>query len=97
MRSEAARLLRVGTISGGATPIMADVSFLGSRKSVVLTVDYAMERPGSGLVGAFVNRPFLAGSQRQPEYPYTVAAGTTVELLACEADALIAAGAATLA
>jgi hypothetical protein len=96
MRSEAPRLVRVGTIDAGATPILGDVSFLGSRKSVVLSVDYAIERPGGGLTGAFVNRPFLTGV-REPEYPHTIAAGTTIELLAFEADALIAAGAATLA
>jgi hypothetical protein len=79
MRSEAARLLRVGTISGGATEILADVSYLGGRKSVLLSVDYAMERPGGGLTGAFPTRPFLVGV-RQPEFPYTIVAGSTIEI-----------------
>ena len=91
------RLLQLGTINAGETPILANIAFLGSRKSVTLTTDYAMEAPtGKGLTGNFPVRPFLTGV-RQPEFPYTVTAGTTIELLACEADALVAAGAATYA
>lgn len=88
------RLLQLGTVNG--VPITANIAFLGSRKSVTLSADYVMEAPtGKGLTGNFPVRPFLTGRVPQPEFPYTIPAGTTIELLACEADALIAAGAAS--
>ena len=39
---------------------------------------------------------FLTGAA-QPAFPYTVTSGTTIALLQCEADALVAAAAATYA
>jgi hypothetical protein len=91
------RFLQLGTINGGSTPILADIAYLGSRRSVTLSTDYTLERPGSGLAGAFPQRPFLTGVIPQPAFPYTVTAGSTIELLECEATALVAANAATYA
>jgi hypothetical protein len=85
----------VGSINAGAKPIYVDVRSLGDVPvAVVLTTDYTMheisEPPG------FPNRPGGTGSA-QARYPHVASAGTTLHLLRCEADALIAAGAATLA
>jgi hypothetical protein len=89
------RLLQLGTINGGTTPIIADIGYLGGDRapvSVTLSTDYTLENPGAG----FPVRPFLTGVL-QPAFPYTVASGTTFALLQCEAAALIDAGAAFLA
>ena len=87
------RLLRLRTINGDATRIMANVAYMGSQApvSVTLGIDYTLENPGAG----FPVRPFLTGRSQHPEFPYTVASGTTIALLQCETNALVAAGAAT--
>jgi hypothetical protein len=89
------RLLQLGTINGGTTPIIADIGYLGGDRapvSVTLSTDYTLENPGAGFP---VVRPFLTGRIPLPAFPYTVTSGTTIALLQCEADALVAAGAAT--
>lgn len=90
---EGARLVRVGSINSGATPINADVTSLGSAVAVAVTlsVDYAMENPPG-----FPFRASFTGAAT-PQYPHTVTAGSTINVLACEAKALVAAGAAALA
>ncbi len=82
------RLLQVGTVDG--TPIYADVTVLGSAVpvGVVLLQDYAMQDPPS-----YPFRPSFTGAAT-PQYPHTVSAGTSLLLLACEAAALVNAGAA---
>lgn len=87
------RLVRLGSVNSGDTAIMANVSYLGSQSPVAVTLstDYTLENPGEG----FPVRPFLTGRVPQPEFPYTVTAGSTIALLECEAAALIAASAAT--
>ena len=90
--------VRFGTINSGSTVISAVVGPLGPRKSVMLTTDYSMEHPGGdGLAGAWPTRPFLTGVSPQPAFPYLISSGTTIELLGCEADALVAASAADYA
>ena len=91
--SEGARLVTVGTISGGATPIQADVTTLGSDVPVAVTLsaDYAMLNPPG-----YPFRPSFTGAST-PQYPHTVLSGTTIKVLACEATALVNAGAAALA
>jgi hypothetical protein len=88
------RFLRVGSVNG--TPIMANIAHLGAQAPVfvTLTADYTVENPGAGWPAV---RPFLAGRVPLPEFPYTVANGSTIALLQCEADALIEAGAAAYA
>ena len=92
------RLITVGTINAGATPIQADVTFIDGTvppTSVTLTTDYAMIEP---VEGGYPARPFTIGrDQADIEYPRTITSGSTVALFACEADALINAGAAVLA
>jgi hypothetical protein len=84
------RLVRLGSLNNGATPIMANVAHLGSHApvSVTLSADYTLENPGAG----WPVRPFLTGRVPHPSFPYIIATGTTVALLGCEADALVAAG-----
>jgi hypothetical protein len=90
---EGPRLLTVGTINAGATPIQADVTSLGSDVSVrvTLSTDYAMIDPPG-----YPYRPSYTGSAT-PQSPRTIPSGTTVAFLRCEATALVNAGAATLA
>jgi hypothetical protein len=57
---------------------------------VTLTTDYAMLCP-PGLPA----RPAFTGAIPVGNYPRTIPSGTTLALLKCEADALVAAGAAT--
>lgn len=82
------RLVQAGTV--GATPIMVDVTTLGSAVAVrvTLTSNYAMLHPA----GYPFRRSYTGAAT--PQYPHTVASGTTLEVLRCEATALIAAGAA---
>lgn len=83
---EGPRLVRVGTINSGATPIQADVTVLGSAVAVAVTLstDYAMENP--------VGFPFRASftGTAIPQYPHTITAGSTIKVLACEASAALA-------
>ncbi len=91
--SDYQRLVTVGTTNSGATQIQADVTNLGSdvAVAVTLTTDYAMLDPPG-----YPSRPSFTGSAT-PQYPHTVPNGTTIQVLRCEANALIAASAATLA
>lgn len=87
---ESPRLVTVGTINGGATPIQADVTYLEPRfpVRVTLTTDYAQlcplgwpARPGeTGVDSADLN------------YPRTLPSGTTMAFLKPEADAIVQAG-----
>jgi hypothetical protein len=90
---EGPRLVTVGTINSGATPITADVTSLGSAVAVavLLSMDYAMLNPPG-----FPFRASFTGAAI-PQYPHTVTSGSTIKVLKCEANALVAAGAATLA
>lgn len=96
--SEGARLVTVGTINGGSTPIQADVKVLGSdvSVSVTLSTDYELASPRPP---GFPSRPSMTGVHAaHVEYAgRVIPAGTTISVLRCEADALVAAGAATLA
>ena len=91
--SESPRLVTVGTISGGVTPIQADVTSLGSDVpvAVLLSTDYAMlDPPGYPFRASFTGAA-------TPQYPHTISSGTTIRVLRCEADAIVAAGAGSLA
>jgi hypothetical protein len=96
MPGESARLVKLGTIDGGATPILADVTTLGSAVAITLSTDYELIDPDSPPFQGYPQRPSFTGSAT-PEYPHTIPSGTTFTVLQCEATALIAAGAATLA
>jgi hypothetical protein len=89
--SEGARLVQLGTVGG--SPINADVKTIGSAVPVAVTLsaDYAMLDPPG-----FPFRASFTGAAT-PQYPHTVPSGTTISVLACEATALVAAGAAVLA
>lgn len=94
---EDARLVHVGTAdpSGTPTPIKADVKVLGSdvAVTVTLTKDYQQICPPG-----FPFRPGQTGADKADlSYPRTLTNGLTIELLACEANALVSAGAATFA
>jgi hypothetical protein len=91
--SESARLVTLGTINAGATPIQADVTNLGSDVAVAvsLSMNYTMAAPPG-----YPARPGFTGTAT-PQYPHLVSSGTTFKVLRCEATALVAAGAATLA
>ena len=94
--SESPRLVTLGTINAGATAIQADVTTLGSDVAVgvTLTTDYELANPRPP---GFPFRPSMTGTdQFGLDYPKTVLSGTSIKVLACEADALINAGAATL-
>ena len=88
---EGARLLQVGSL--GVTPVNADVKSLGSDVPVKVTLssDYTMLGPPG-----FCYRPCFTGADT-PQYPHTIASGTTLALLKCEADALVSAGGASYA
>lgn len=88
-----ANLVTVGSIDGGETPIQADVTTLGSDVPVVVTLTTAYAQlcpPG------WPARPGEAGAAAAGlNYPKTLLSGTTMAFLACEAAALVEAGAAT--
>lgn len=89
------KLVQHGTISGGATPINVDMARLdhGTPVKVTLSTDYAMQH-GPGIPF----RPsFTGAAAKNLQYPRTIVSGTTVSLLKAEADALVAAGAASYA
>lgn len=93
--SEGPRLLTVGTINGGATPIQADVKFLEPAGAVraTLTADYAQLCPPG-----WPARPGQTGVDAiDLSYPRTIPSGTTMAFLKPEADALVNAGAANYA
>ena len=88
---ESPRLLVVGTINDGATPIQADVTYLEPRFAVriTLTTDYAQLCPPG-----WPARPGQTGVDTADlSYPRTLPSGTTMAFLKPEADAIVAAGA----
>lgn len=89
------RLVQVGVAdpAGAATPINADVTVLGSDVAVAVTlsVDYEMLDP----IGYPFRASFTGSSTAQ--YPQTISSGSTIKVLQCEANALIDAGAGSLA
>jgi hypothetical protein len=91
-------LVTVGTINGGATAIQADVTVLGSDVAVAVTLStpYTLADPRPP---GFPTRPSMTGvDAAHLEHPgLAISAGTTIRVLRCEANALISAGAATLA
>ena len=91
--SESPRLVLCGTV--GATPINADVTVIGHAVpvAITLTADYSMLDPP----GYPFRASFTGASADNLQYPRTVWSGTTLKVLACEATALVNAGAATLA
>jgi len=88
--SETQRLLLVGVT--GETNVYANVLSIGSDVpvSVTLSADYTMLDPPG-----FPSRPSFTGAAT-PQYPHTVPEGSVLLLLACEANALVTAGGATL-
>ncbi len=80
-------------VPNGATAVSinADARVLGAAVAVTLATDYEMLDPPG-----WPSRPSFTGTAT-PQYPHTLLSGITVEVLACEAIALIAAGAATYA
>lgn len=90
------RIVQVGIAdpNGAATPIHANVISLGNDVTarITLTADYAML-----IAPGFPARPGFTGAMPVGNYPHTIATGTTVALLKCEADALVLAGAAIAA
>jgi hypothetical protein len=93
--SESPRLVRAGTV--GATPIMVDVTTLGSAVAVkvTLTADYVLANPRPP---GFPSPPSMTGSRAgNLHFPRTLPNGSVHSFHACEATALINAGAATAA
>jgi hypothetical protein len=81
--------------SVGGVPINVDLSRVehGFTQRVRLTANYSLFTGG----GIPTRPSFTGASQQNLEYPRTIASGTYLTLLAGEAAALIAAGAATAA
>ena len=90
------RLLRLGSINNGSTPIVANIAYLGMAPvTITLTADYSREAPtGAGLAGSFPLPPFLTGVTVN-QWPVVIPSGSTINVGRYEADALIEAGAAT--
>jgi len=91
--SESPRLVQTGTVDGN--PIEVDVTVLGPAVpvGVTLTADYVLANPRPP---GFPFRPGMTGvDSADLDYPRTLPSGTTIELLSCEATALLNAGAAT--
>jgi hypothetical protein len=95
--SESPRLVTTGTINGGATAIQADVTTLGSAVPVAVTLSTAYTLANPRPPG-FPTKPGLTGVAviHEETLGMVISSGTTIALLACEATALINAGAATL-
>jgi hypothetical protein len=96
--TESQRWVTLGSIDNGATLIRADVRSLGFAVAVkvTLTSDYTLVSPRPP---GFPTRPCWTGcsSLAFRDLPGAVIeAGSVLELLQCEATALINAGAATL-
>ena len=88
------RYVQVGSINGGATPINADVTMLGSAVPVLVTLSapYQIACPPG-----YPSRPSMTGaSATNLNYPRTIPSGATLGLLSCESNALIAAGGTTI-
>lgn len=82
--------VRVGNVAG--MPVVADIGTHGvcggslTTRRVLLNVDYVLETPPG-----YPGRPGARGTERV--FPgHTVPAGTALELLKPEADALVTAG-----
>ncbi len=93
--SESPRLVRVGSIDNGLTPILADVTYLEPYLSVkvLLSADYAQESPPG-----WPSRPGETGTDaKNLDYPRTLPSGTTMAFLKPEADAIVQAGGGTYA
>jgi hypothetical protein len=88
--------LGVSDPNGSATAIHANVVTLGSDApvAVTLTHDYQILARPPG----YPSRPSFTGTRAADlDYPKTIPNGTTISVLRCEANALIAASAAVLA
>lgn len=87
------KLVQHGTING-STPINVDMSRIehGAPVKVLLSTAYTIQCGG----GIPARPQFTGAPVSMLEYPRTVASGTKLLLLAGEANALIAASAATL-
>jgi hypothetical protein len=84
--------LQVGSINAGATPIIVDLGngIMGADPVIVkvtLSQDYTMIDPPG-----YPFRPTFTGAAT-PQFPATIASGTTLALLKPEADSLVTAGA----
>jgi len=88
---EGPRLVTVGTVNAGATEIQADVSTLGAEVFVTLKKDYAMAHP----IG-YPTRPHFRGAAAESLTPRIIPGGARFAVHACEALALVNAGAAVL-
>jgi hypothetical protein len=92
--SEGSRLVQLGTV--GASPVNVDVESLGTDVPVKVLIggtDYvAGPRPPG-----WPTRPSRTGVQLGEASAVTFAAGSTISLLKCEADALVSGGWATYA
>jgi len=87
------KLVRHGSVGG--TAINVDLARIehGAPVKVRLTADYAIEHPPGA-----PSRPSMTGAPAAGlDYPRTVASGTVLTLIKAEADALVAAGAASYA
>ena len=91
--SESARQVQTGSVDGSA--IYADVTSIGSAVPVAVTLsaDYAMLDPP----GFPFRASFTGARSGNLQFPRTVPSGTTLQLLKCEADALVTANAAAYA
>ena len=80
-----------GSNTSAPVSVQADVYWLGSlyTTTVQFLTDYNMECP----IG-YPTRPGFTGVSPAKEYPHTLPKGTILALLPCEADALVALGAA---
>ena len=95
MSTESPRLVTTGTVNGA--PIQVDVRTLGIAIKIQLLQDYQMLCPESPVSQGFPQRPSMTGAAPGSlDYPRTIAAGSTLTVLQCEAAALVNAGAATL-
>ena len=83
-------------IANGST-VYADVTTLGSDVAVrvTLTADYTMLQPDGAFFVGFPFRPQFTGAAT-PQHPHVVSNGTTLTVLACEATAIVNAGAGVL-
>jgi hypothetical protein len=86
------RLVTVGMV--GDTEIRADATHLSPARPVRVTLssDYELLNPPG-----WPERPHFTGAEHALRFPRTILARVTVALLKPEADALVAAGAATYA
>ncbi len=96
--SDSPRLVTLGSINSGGTSIQADVTNLGSAVpiAVTLSTNYTLANPRPP---GFPVRPSWTGveiASFDDIAGAVIESGTALNVLQCEATALIAAGAATL-